>query len=45
MHNIKDLRKDCALFAKALEKRSLKMDFKNLQNLTSLVFRLVHNEI
>ena len=33
MHNIKDIRKDFALFAKSLEKRSLKIDFKNLQKL------------
>ena len=33
MHNIKDIRKDFAHFAKSLEKRSLKIDFKNLQKL------------
>ena len=33
MHNIKDIRKDFALFAKSLEKRSLKIDFENLQKL------------
>ena len=33
MHNIKDIRKDFALFAKSLEKRSLKIDFENLRQL------------
>ena len=31
MHNIKDMRKDFALFAKSLEKRSLKINFENLK--------------
>ena len=33
MHNIKDIRKDFALFAKSLEKRSLKINFENLRDL------------
>ena len=33
MHNIKDIRKDFAFFAKSLEKRSLKIDFENLRQL------------
>ena len=36
MHNIKDIRKDFTLFAKSLEKRSLKIDFENLQQLDEL---------
>ena len=33
MHNIKDIRKDFTLFAKLLEKRSLKIDFEKPPNL------------
>lgn len=33
MHNIKEIRKDFNVFAKSLEKRSINVDFKNLQKL------------
>ena len=33
MHNLKEIRKDFPSFEKALEKRSIKIDFKKLQNL------------
>ena len=33
MHNIKEIRKDFNVFAKSLEKRSVNVDFKNLQKL------------
>ena len=33
MHNIKDIRKDYSTFAKSLEKRSIKVNFNNLQKL------------
>ena len=33
MHNIKEIRKDFTVFAQSLEKRSVKIDFKNLQKL------------
>ena len=33
MHNIKDIRKDFVAFAKSLEKRSVNIDFDNLQKL------------
>ena len=33
MHNIKEIRKDFIVFAKSLEKRSLNIDFDNLQKL------------
>ena len=33
MHNIKDIRKDYSAFAKSLEKRSIKVNFNNLQKL------------
>jgi len=33
MHNIKDIRKDFVAFAKSLEKRSINIDFANLQKL------------
>ncbi len=33
MHNLKEIRKDFPSFEKALEKRSVKIDFKKLQNL------------
>ena len=33
MHNIKDIRKDYSAFAKSLEKRSIKVNFTNLQKL------------
>ncbi len=33
MHNLKEIRKDFPGFEKALEKRSIKIDFKKLQNL------------
>ena len=33
MHNIKDIRKDFASFAKSLKKRPIKVDFTNLQKL------------
>ena len=33
MHNLKDIRKDFSVFAKSLEKRSINLDFKNLQKL------------
>lgn len=33
MHNLKEIRKDFPGFEKALEKRSLKIDFKKLQKL------------
>ena len=33
MHNIKDIRKDFASFAKSLKKRHIKVDFANLQKL------------
>ena len=33
MHNLKDIRKDFFLFAKSLEKRSVNIDFNNLQKL------------
>ena len=33
MHNLKDIRKDFTVFAKSLEKRSINVDFKNLQKL------------
>ena len=33
MHNIKEIRKDFIVFAKSLEKRSLNIDFENLQKL------------
>ena len=33
MHNIKDIRKDYIAFAKSLEKRSIKVNFTNLQKL------------
>ena len=33
MHNIKDIRKDFIAFAKSLEKRSINIDFANLQKL------------
>ena len=33
MHNIKEIRKDFSVFAQSLEKRSVNIDFKNLQKL------------
>ena len=33
MHNIKEIRKEFNVFAKSLEKRSINVDFKNLQKL------------
>ena len=33
MHNLKEIRKDFPSFEKALEKRSIKIDFKKLQDL------------
>ena len=33
MHNLKEIRKDFPSFEKALEKRSIKIDFKKIQNL------------
>ena len=33
MHNLKEIRKDFSGFEKALEKRSIKIDFKKIQNL------------
>ena len=33
MHNLKEIRKDFPGFEKALEKRSIKIDFKEIQNL------------
>ena len=33
MHNLKEIRKDFPGFEKALEKRSIKIDFKKLQDL------------
>ena len=33
MHNLKDIRKDFSEFAKSLEKRSVNIDFANLQKL------------
>ena len=36
MHNIKEIRKDFNVFAKSLEKRSINVDFKNLQKLCLL---------
>ena len=33
MHNLKDIRKDFSVFAKSLEKRSINLDFENLQKL------------
>ena len=33
MHNLKDIRKDFTFFAKSLEKRSINLDIKNLQQL------------
>ena len=33
MHNIKEIRKDFNVFAKSLEKRSINVDFKNLQKI------------
>ena len=33
MHNLKEIRKDFSNFEKSLEKRSLKIDFNNLQKL------------
>jgi seryl-tRNA synthetase len=44
MHNIKDIRKDFALFAKSLEKRSLKIDFENLQQLDELNRQLIQKK-
>jgi len=35
MHNLKDIRKDFSLFAKSLKKRSVNIDFENLQKLDS----------
>ena len=32
MHNLKEIRKDFPGFEKSLEKRSIKIDFKKLQN-------------
>ncbi len=36
MHNLKEIRKDFSKFAKSLEKRSLNIDFNNLQKLDEL---------
>ena len=36
MHNIKDIRKDFIAFAKSLEKRSININFENLQKLDEL---------
>ncbi len=36
MHNIKDIRKDLIAFAKSLEKRSININFENLQKLDEL---------
>ena len=36
MHNLKEIRKDFAKFEKSLEKRSVNVDFVNLQKLYSL---------
>ena len=44
MHNIKDIRKDFTLFAKSLEKRSLKIDFENLQQLDELNRQLIQKK-
>ena len=33
MHNLKEIRKDFPSFEKALKKRSIKIDFKKLQDL------------
>ena len=33
MHNLKEIRKDFSKFEKDLEKRSVKIDFKKLQDL------------
>ena len=33
MHNIKEIRKDFSVFAQSLEKRSVNINFKNLQKL------------
>ena len=33
MHNLKEIRKDFAVFAKSLEKRFINLDIKNLQKL------------
>ena len=44
MHNIKDIRKDFTLFAKSLEKRSLKIDFENLQQLDELNRQLIQEK-
>ena len=33
MHTLKEIRKDFPSFEKALEKRSIKIDFKKIQNL------------
>jgi hypothetical protein len=40
MHNIKDIRKDFALFAKSLEKRSLKLILKIYKNLMNKIDNL-----
>ena len=44
MHNIKYIRKDFALFAKSLEKRSLKINFENLQQLDELNRQLIQKK-
>ena len=42
MHNIKDIRKDFAIFAKSLETRSLKIDFETLRQLDEKNRQLIH---
>ena len=43
MHNLKEIRKDFSKFEKALEKRSVKIDFNNLQRLDELNRVLLDN--
>ena len=45
MHNLKEIRKNFSNFEKSLEKRSLKIDFNNLQKLDEQNRDLIQNEV
>ena len=44
MHNLKEIRKDFEAFKKALKKRSVNIDFDNLENLDKQNRELIHNK-
>ena len=44
MHNLKEIRKDFSAFAKSLEKRSINIDFSNLEKLDELNRELIQKK-